>query len=132
MFMVRRQLSFITACLNLELEQVISSVIAAWADIGDTFTAGDLAVLEGESWATTVTGVVSKINVGYFWMLVNCLTSAAYVSTSVMLQDVDGTTHAPMDRCCQCASESKLLGSQIGTQCSTIISYRSLCLRSSR
>lgn len=64
-------------------------MIAAWADIGDAFTAGDIAVLEGESWATTVTGVVSKINVGYFWMLVNCLTSAAYVSMSAMLRDDD-------------------------------------------
>ena len=55
-------------------------MIAAWADISDALTANDPAVLEGESWATTVTGVVSRINVGYFWMMVNCLTSAAYVS----------------------------------------------------
>lgn len=63
--------------------QVLSSVIAAWADIGDALATGDPAVLEGTSWGlATVTGVVSKLNVGYFWMLVNCLTSAAYVSSS--------------------------------------------------
>ncbi len=28
----------------------------------------------------SVTGAVQQLNVGYFWMLVNCLTSAAYVS----------------------------------------------------
>lgn len=27
-----------------------------------------------------VKDVVQKLNIGYFWMLVNCLTSAAYVS----------------------------------------------------
>ncbi|KAI0788824.1 GDP-mannose transporter [Abortiporus biennis] len=59
---------------------VLSSVIAAWADIGDALAAGDPAVTEGASWGLhTVTGVVSKLNIGYFWMLVNCLTSAAYV-----------------------------------------------------
>lgn len=27
-----------------------------------------------------VTGVVRKLNIGYFWMLFNCLASASYVS----------------------------------------------------
>ncbi|KAJ3480406.1 hypothetical protein NLI96_g8372 [Meripilus lineatus] len=50
---------------------VLSSVIAAWADIGDALAAGDPAVIEGSSWGlSTMTGVVSKLNVGYFWMLV--------------------------------------------------------------
>jgi GDP-mannose transporter len=26
-----------------------------------------------------VTGAVQNLNIGYFWMFVNCLTSAAYV-----------------------------------------------------
>lgn len=61
-------------------------MIAAWADIGDALAAGDPAVIEGSSWGlSTMTGVVSKLNVGYFWMLVNCLTSAAYVSLSLYL-----------------------------------------------
>lgn len=59
---------------------VFSSVIAAWADIGDALAAGDPVVIEGSSWGlANMTGVVSKLNVGYFWMLLNCLTSAAYV-----------------------------------------------------
>lgn len=36
--------------------------------------------MESEGWGFQhLQGVVSKVNVGYFWMLVNCLTSAAYV-----------------------------------------------------
>ncbi|EMD38859.1 hypothetical protein CERSUDRAFT_112581 [Gelatoporia subvermispora B] len=57
---------------------VLSSVIAAWADISDALTAGDPAVSEGLS---AVRGVVSSLNIGYLWMLVNCITSAAYVLT---------------------------------------------------
>ncbi|KAK7679465.1 GDP-mannose transporter into the lumen of the Golgi [Cerrena zonata] len=64
------------------LFMVFSSVIAAWADINDALTVNlsDPAVAEATSWGLErVTGVVSRLNVGYFWMLVNCLTSAAYV-----------------------------------------------------
>ena len=60
--------------------QVLSSVIAAWADITDALTAYDPAVVESEGWGfSAVSGVVSRVNVGYFWMMVNCMTSAAYV-----------------------------------------------------
>src|SRR5258706_11767951 len=31
---------------------------------------------------TAVSSVVQSLNVGYFWMLANCITSAAYVSIS--------------------------------------------------
>jgi len=59
---------------------VFSSVVAAWADISDALTVGDPAVSEGTSWGLDmVSGVVTSLNVGYFWMLVNCLTSATYV-----------------------------------------------------
>lgn len=66
------------------LFMVLSSVIAAWADINDALTVNlsDPAVAEATSWGLEkVTGVVSKLNAGYFWMLINCLTSAAYVLT---------------------------------------------------
>ena len=56
---------------------MLSSIIAAWADISDTLAAGDPAVSEGVAW--DVTGIVRNLNIGYFWMLVNCLASAAYV-----------------------------------------------------
>jgi len=57
---------------------VFSSVVAAWADISDALVMDDPAVVE--SWGlATIPGAISKLNVGYFWMLVNCLTSAAYV-----------------------------------------------------
>ncbi|GBE86521.1 GDP-mannose transporter [Sparassis crispa] len=60
---------------------VISSVIAAWADISDALIAGDPAVAESISMGrlAAVKGIVTNLNVGYFWMLVNCLTSATYV-----------------------------------------------------
>ncbi|TFK51677.1 UDP-galactose transporter [Heliocybe sulcata] len=60
---------------------VLSSIIAAWSDITDTLQASlttgepvpSLAGLSG------VTNIVRNLNVGYFWMLINCMTSAAYV-----------------------------------------------------
>ncbi|KAI0349402.1 UDP-galactose transporter [Trametes cingulata] len=60
---------------------VISSIIAAWADISDALAIGDPAVAEAMNGLSTVSGVVSKMNVGYFWMFLNCATSAAYVLT---------------------------------------------------
>ncbi|KAI0704369.1 UDP-galactose transporter [Cytidiella melzeri] len=56
---------------------VFSSVVAAWADISEALVLGDPAVSEGLAW--NITGVVRNLNVGYFWMLLNCLASAAYV-----------------------------------------------------
>ncbi|KAJ7050566.1 UAA transporter [Mycena amicta] len=60
---------------------VISSAIAAWSDV-----AGALAdSMPSESSGISATslqamrGVVQNLNIGYFWMLVNCLSSAAYV-----------------------------------------------------
>ena len=68
--------------LTTHVSQVVSSVIAAWADISDALTAGDPAVVEAVGGGlSSVPGVVSKLNVGYFWMFMNCATSAAYVSS---------------------------------------------------
>jgi GDP-mannose transporter len=61
--------------------QVLSSVIAAWSDVssavldsvpatGVGFSVGSLQHLKL---------VVATVNVGYVWMLINCITSAAYV-----------------------------------------------------
>ncbi|KAI0675443.1 UDP-galactose transporter [Trametes maxima] len=60
---------------------VASSIIAAWADISDALAVGDPAVAEAANRLAAVSGVVTKINVGYFWMFLNCGTSAAYVLT---------------------------------------------------
>lgn len=60
---------------------VVSSVIAAWSDISnamnDALAVGQPAAVAGG--LTSVTNVVSTLNVGYFWMFANCFTSAAYV-----------------------------------------------------
>jgi len=63
------------------LFMVLSSVIAAWADISDTLAAGDPAVAEGLALGSLdkMKGIVTSMNVGYFWMLINCCVSATYV-----------------------------------------------------
>lgn len=52
--------------------QVVSSVIAAWSDVSHSSHSGPGGL-------NSVTSVVATLNVGYFWMFANCLTSAAYV-----------------------------------------------------
>lgn len=66
---------------NLTDYKVASSIIAAWADISDALAIGDPAVAEAAYGLASVTGVVSKMNIGYFWMFLNCATSAAYVGS---------------------------------------------------
>ncbi|KAJ7636023.1 hypothetical protein DFH06DRAFT_1100009 [Mycena polygramma] len=60
---------------------VISSMIAAWTDVsgalGDSMPTGSTGISTAS--LQMVKGVVRNLNIGYFWMLVNCLTSAAYV-----------------------------------------------------
>ncbi|KAJ8094749.1 GDP-mannose transporter into the lumen of the Golgi [Marasmius tenuissimus] len=62
---------------------VFSSVIAAWSDVTNALS--DNSPISGSHGGLTslqdVTDVMHKLNIGYFWMLVNCLTSAAYVLT---------------------------------------------------
>ncbi len=51
---------------------VLSSVIAAWADIKHA--------LESHGHASAAaTAQISTLNAGYVWMLINCLSTAAYV-----------------------------------------------------
>lgn len=64
-------------------DQVLSSVIAATADVSTT---GDL---DGASSVLIdlprVTSVVRNLDVGYLWMMLNCVTSAAYVFPVLLL-----------------------------------------------
>ncbi|KAG0149145.1 hypothetical protein CROQUDRAFT_59692 [Cronartium quercuum f. sp. fusiforme G11] len=62
---------------------VLSSLIAAWSDISSALflspvTATALAAASSQNQLTDYGALVRK-NAGYFWMLVNCLASAAYV-----------------------------------------------------
>lgn len=57
---------------------VISSVIAAWADISNALEIASVATNAAAS-LKSITGAVQELNIGYFWMLINCLTSAGYV-----------------------------------------------------
>lgn len=62
------------------LLMVLSSILAAWVDVNSAVEgAGDSSTpLVGVSVAL-VSDTLRKLNFGYFWMLLNCLTSAAYV-----------------------------------------------------
>jgi len=51
---------------------IFSSMIAAWSDASQTS-----ASVSGS--LSSVTSVITSLNVGYLWMFANCLTSAAYV-----------------------------------------------------
>ena len=68
--------------ISIILQQVISSIIAAWSDIShaldDTWTPQDPAAAIGGLHA--VQSAIAHVNVGYFWMFLNCITSAAFVS----------------------------------------------------
>jgi GDP-mannose transporter len=61
---------------------VLSSVIAAWTDVSSVIAGSLPAVSTGVSLNSlqTVAGAVRGLNIGYLWMLLNCLTSAAYAS----------------------------------------------------
>ncbi|KIJ62002.1 hypothetical protein HYDPIDRAFT_176758 [Hydnomerulius pinastri MD-312] len=64
------------------LFMVLSSVLAACTDVNSvTETPGDLPPASAAMGVglELLSGVVQRLNVGYFWMLVNCLTSAGYV-----------------------------------------------------
>jgi len=60
---------------------VLSSVIAAWTDVSSVLAGSLPAVSTGVSLNSlqTVAGAFHGLNIGYLWMLLNCLTSAAYV-----------------------------------------------------
>ncbi|KZT27764.1 UDP-galactose transporter [Neolentinus lepideus HHB14362 ss-1] len=60
---------------------VLSSIIAAWSDITDTLQASLTTGEQVPSLAglSDVTNIARTLNIGYFWMLFNCVTSAAYV-----------------------------------------------------
>jgi GDP-mannose transporter len=80
---------------NLIAEKVISSIIAAWSDVASGLS-GSLPAVSTVSLneLQNLAGAVRGLNVGYFWMFVNCLTSAAYVRISVfvLVNDVNSFT----------------------------------------
>jgi GDP-mannose transporter len=71
--------------------QVLSSIIAAWSDVSSAISDSLPAVSDGASFASLqgMASVVHKLNVGYLWMLTNCLTSAAYVSAYITANVAD-------------------------------------------
>lgn len=75
----------ISPTLNELASQVLSSLVAAWADIQAALAlapAPSAGVIDGSGAYEIVTGAVRQLNVGYLWMGVNCVISAAYVSNT--------------------------------------------------
>lgn len=52
---------------------VLSSVVAAWADIKHALES------HGTAQSAAASAQLATLNAGYLWMLVNCLSTAAYV-----------------------------------------------------
>jgi len=74
-----------------------SSVIAAWSDISTTLArmSTGVAVVDPISGAEVplTSDAVGGFNLGYAWMFVNCVASAAYVSHYNPLQLTAGSVH---------------------------------------
>ncbi len=81
------------------MTQVISSIIAAWSDVSSAFSASFPATSSGVGTLAlkSAADALKGLNAGYFWMFLNCLTSAAYVSVH--------TCH-----CCWCAHKKSMIG----------------------
>jgi GDP-mannose transporter len=63
---------------------VLSSVVAAWADVTNNTIEAIAPASPGlGAGLELVSSTVQKLNIGYMWMLLNCLASAAYVSCSL-------------------------------------------------
>lgn len=60
-----------------------SSIIAAWSDISNAMAASAGAIVDPTTGAELPLvpggGLLANINVGYLWMAMNCVFSAAYV-----------------------------------------------------
>jgi len=72
------------SCLGVtrtKLFQVVSSIIAAWTDITSAMSDAAASGQSGlaASGFTALSGAVQSLNIGYLWMLANCMTSATYV-----------------------------------------------------
>ncbi|KAF9517763.1 hypothetical protein BS47DRAFT_1389484 [Hydnum rufescens UP504] len=75
----------VTDCSHGVCKQVLSSIIAAWADISHTMTtlgrAWSSIDAVSESTAILSFSDVARLSGGYLWMFANCMSSAAYVLT---------------------------------------------------
>lgn len=105
--------------------KVLSSVIAAWTDVSSVFAGSLPAVVSTGVSLNSLQSVASAalgLNIGYFWMIFNCLTSAAYVS-AVPYFNADQTNfkYYSFYRYCPCGKRSRLPGSPTGTLCFTTI-----------
>ena len=89
---------------------VLSSLIAAWADIKHALESyGHSSISAAEQ--------ISTLNAGYVWMLVNCLCTASYVLG--MRKRIKLTNFKDFDSGCTCSVSKDI--ADIRQPCSTII-----------
>jgi GDP-mannose transporter len=63
---------------------VFSSVVAAWSDVTTSGKTKPIPVgSDDAAIAMNYVNMLRSLNAGYFWMLANCLASAAYVSPPI-------------------------------------------------
>ncbi|KAF9268984.1 GDP-mannose transporter [Marasmius fiardii PR-910] len=76
-------LTFVSFVLMASFNLVLSSVIAAWSDVTNALaeTAPTTGSHTNLNSLQDIADVMHKLNIGYFWMFFNCMTSAAYVLT---------------------------------------------------
>jgi hypothetical protein len=79
-------------------KQVLSSVVAAWTDVSSAGKAGS-PVHTADDAAMNYVNMFRNLNVGYFWMLMNCITSASYVDANLTCEEAhadgeSGLAHA--------------------------------------
>ena len=74
---------------------VISSGMASWSDLAGilstTFGSADSALVADAK--SPGGGALSGFNIGYFWMIANCFSSAGYVGTSYACRTVYSWAH---------------------------------------
>ena len=89
------------ACIADPFNQVFSSVIAAYSDVTTTVAdnAGD-SLLETEKVLGSYAAIIQNLNVGYFWMLANCISSACYVCSFFSnCESGQGADRSTLGRC---------------------------------
>lgn len=68
---------------SLTKNQILSSILAAWTDVSNVAdTAGDMPPASAAMGIglELVSSVMKRLHIGYLWMMLNCLASAAYAS----------------------------------------------------
>lgn len=62
--------------------QVLSSIIAAWTDISNTYASLTSGLVDTGTGVAPLPTLATHLHGGYIWMFLNCVSSAGYVRSS--------------------------------------------------